>query len=279
MLSVNGREITPEQIEEEINALRPNYEHYIGDQLDENAREKQLREWARENVIERALLEHEAATDATLISGDELAKKMQEWFESHPQANATDESLRANVEMMFRMQALQQRVLGAIEEATDEELRSFYEAHKDTYKRPEMVRASHIVKNLNGPDEFGLVQREMEGVLAKLRAGEDFELLALQHSSCPHNGGDLDYFPRGQMVESFEDVVFNMKVGEISGVFQTEFGYHIAKLTDRRPEEIVPFDEVKDYVAQHMQESRKQEAMERFVDQLKTNADIQETQD
>ena len=85
---------------------------------------------------------------------------------------------------------------------------------------PETVRAAHIVRHAQGTViELHEATEAMQGVLAQIRGGTPFETLARQYSDCPDDGGDLGYFPRGAMVPEFEEVVFQLEPGEMSGVF------------------------------------------------------------
>lgn len=89
------------------------------------------------------------------------------------------------------------------------------------------VRASHI-----------LVQTEEEAndLLKKLEEGSDFAELAQEYSLCPskRDGGDLRYFGRGMMVKPFEDAAFDLEVGQVSAPVETQFGWHLIKLTDKK---------------------------------------------
>ena len=89
------------------------------------------------------------------------------------------------------------------------------------------VRASHI-----------LVQTEEEAkdLLAKIKEGADFGELAKEHSLCPskRDGGDLSFFGRGMMVKPFEDAAFELEVGQVSEPVETQFGWHLIKLTDKK---------------------------------------------
>ena len=89
------------------------------------------------------------------------------------------------------------------------------------------VRASHILVD-------GKV--EAEKLMEKIKGGASFEQLAMKHSKCPsgRNGGDLNYFGRGQMVKPFEDAAFNANKGDVVGPVQTQFGFHLIKVTDKR---------------------------------------------
>jgi parvulin-like peptidyl-prolyl isomerase len=106
---------------------------------------------------------------------------------------------------------------------------------------PGHIRASHILISYAGAPRTDAVRTKAEAeslaeeVLAKVRAGGDFEDLARRYSDCPtakaENSGDLGFFAKGTMVKPFEDAAFALKVGEVSGIVETDFGYHIIKRT------------------------------------------------
>jgi peptidyl-prolyl cis-trans isomerase C len=89
------------------------------------------------------------------------------------------------------------------------------------------VRASHILVSS---------RKEADKLLNRIKAGAKFDDLARKHSQCPsgRKGGDLGYFGRGQMVKPFEDVAFALNKGDVSTPVQTQFGYHLIKVTDKR---------------------------------------------
>ena len=116
-----------------------------------------------------------------------------------------------------------------------------------------------------------------EEVLAKVKSGEDFATLAKEYSedtASAINGGDLDFFPKGYMVEPFENAAFSMKVGEISDLVESSFGYHIIKITDKVDEQ-KSFDEVKDTIKSTLQS----ENYNNQVEKLKSNAKVQTNKD
>ena len=101
------------------------------------------------------------------------------------------------------------------------------------------VRASHILLMYAGSARSSATRSKAEAlsqindISAKLAGGADFAELAKAHSDCPSNsrGGDLGQFGRGQMVKPFEEAAFGMEVGQVSGVVETDFGYHLIKRT------------------------------------------------
>ena len=122
----------------------------------------------------------------------------------------------------------------------DEAVPTYYREHADTYNTPEKRRARHILFKVaadDSPETKGAKKTEAEKILAQIKKGGDFSQLAGQFSedTTKAKGGDLGLFTRGQMVQPFEDSAFALKKGEVSGVVETVFGYHIIKL-----EEIIP---------------------------------------
>jgi len=141
------------------------------------------------------------------------------------------------------------------------------------------VRASHIVKHVNGQTPHEEALEAIRKIKAELDAGKGFEELAAAHSDCPGGNGDLGYFPRGQMVQEFEDVVFGMDVGQVTDVFLTSFGYHIAKVNDKRPAQGVPFEDVRGDIERELAGQLQREATESYVDRLKEKASITDSAD
>jgi len=132
---------------------------------------------------------------------------------------------------------------------TESEREAYYEAHKEEFKVPERARARHILFTV-GPNATAEEKKEAETrareVLEKAKAGEDFAQLALEYSQGPTGqaGGDLGYFKRGDMVEAFDKTVFEkLKIGEISGLVETQYGFHIIKLEDRQESHYPSWDE------------------------------------
>ena len=117
------------------------------------------------------------------------------------------------------------------------DLTKAYNDNIQQYTTPEQVRASHILLKTEGKDEAA-VKTKAEEILKEAKGGADFAELAKKNSedeSNAKNGGDLDYFGRGRMVPEFDAAAFNMETGQISDLVKTQFGFHIIKLTDKKP--------------------------------------------
>jgi peptidyl-prolyl cis-trans isomerase C len=145
---------------------------------------------------------------------------------------------------------------------TDEELKKFYDANKDKFKTGDQVKASHILVK---------TEKEAKDVQAQLKSGASFEELAKKYSTdgAASKGGDLGWFSKGSMIPEFENVAFAMKDGQISDIVKTKFGYHIIKLTGKRPAGIRTFDEVKDQIKAAILPTKQQEIFQKIKDDLK----------
>lgn len=163
---------------------------------------------------------------------------------------------------------------------TDAEAKKFYDDNLDKFKRGEMVRASHILIGVDKdatPEAKKQAKEKAEAILKKLKGGADFAALAKDDSTCPSKarGGDLGFFGRGQMVPEFEKAAFALKPGEISDVVETQFGYHIIKVTDKKAPETVKFDEVKERIDQYLKQQKVQQAIQQYIEELRGKAKVE----
>ena len=163
---------------------------------------------------------------------------------------------------------------------TDAQVRDFYDKNPDKFKQDEAVRASHILFRVDESADAATKKKAMDeaqSVLKQARAGADFADLAKKHSAdgSAQQGGDLNFFTKGQMVPPFDQAAFAMKPGEISDIVTTQFGYHIIKVTDRRPPSTVPFEQVSGRIKEFLTEQQKQQKADGFIQSLKQKAKIE----
>ena len=133
---------------------------------------------------------------------------------------------------------------------SDEEVEQYYTENNLLYKTAEERRVSHIIIEFG--DDEAAAKAKAEALVAELANGADFATLAQENSDdtfTAENGGDLDFITAGMMDEAFDDAAFSLaQVGDVSDVVETEFGYHIIKLTDIKPEEVTPLAEVSEEI-------------------------------
>ncbi|MBU0908414.1 MAG: SurA N-terminal domain-containing protein [Proteobacteria bacterium] len=140
-----------------------------------------------------------------------------------------------------------------------EEIENYYKSHQEEFGQLEKRRALHIILKTTEQDKQTR-RAEIEKILAKAKAGEDFAALARQYSEdgSATQGGDLGFFGRGQMVKPFEDAAFGLQKGEISDIVETQFGFHIIKLEDIQPANITPLTGAKSSIESKL---KKQQAL------------------
>ena len=160
-----------------------------------------------------------------------------------------------------------------VEEPSDAEIGHFYKKNETEFTIPEQIHAAHIVMRPN-PANPAVAYNEMKSIRQMLLDGADFNKIADEHSSCQDQGGDLGWFAPGRMVEAFDAVAFSMNIGEISPIFITEFGYHIATVYDKKPAELKPLDEVKAEIMDRLKTDKGDDLIGAWVDKQKEEADI-----
>jgi peptidyl-prolyl cis-trans isomerase C len=118
----------------------------------------------------------------------------------------------------------------------------------------------------------------MRELREQLMDGYDFAKMAEEHRGNEQQQIDLGWFKRGEFMEEFETIAFSMREGEISPVFTTQLGFHICKLTGRRPPAPVPLEDIKDVVRSRMVEEYRDKKFNGFVDELKGTASIEDSE-
>lgn len=166
------------------------------------------------------------------------------------------------------------------QQVTDAEVKAFYDKNPQAFTQPEQLRASHILISVDAKASEGERKKAKEKITAllkQIKAGADFAKLAQENSTCPSSkqGGDLGYFRKGQMVKPFEDAAWALKPGEVSGVVETQFGYHIIKLAEKKPASKVSFNEVKTRIAESLKRQKVTEAIKGILDEAKSKAKIE----
>ncbi|RPH98185.1 MAG: hypothetical protein EHM72_13000 [Calditrichaeota bacterium] len=156
----------------------------------------------------------------------------------------------------------------------EEDVSAYYQQNEDRFVLPEQIHAAHIVMRPN-PAKPQVAYEEMKALRQRLLAGENFAALATEHSSCQDDGGDLGWFAAGKMAAGFDAVVFSMNVGEISPVFLTEFGFHIATVYDQKAKELQPLAAVRQEIVETLKTERGDDFIAAWVDEHKSKAVIQ----
>lgn len=168
--------------------------------------------------------------------------------------------VQERVKKELAVQLWQKKQLDKVK-VSNKELKSYYDKNKEEFKERESVHARHIL--VKTENEAKAIEKELKSLKGDALESKFIELAKVK-STGPSGpkGGDLGYFAEGQMVPEFNNKVFSMKVGTVSGPVKTQFGYHVIYLEDKRPAKNLAFTEVKSFIEQRLK-------MEKFKDTIK----------
>jgi peptidyl-prolyl cis-trans isomerase C len=243
-----------------------------------------------DSLINQELLYQEGKKDGLEVSDSDVNEQISKIKEGFPTPEAFEQLLKAQnltvkrfttlvKHIMTMTNTIKTKVQPLAKPVTDKDIQDYYEANKDKFSAPEQVKVRHILIKVS-PDATEQVKTDaknkIQSILQEARNGADFSELAKKDSQCPsaQQGGDLGYFTRGQMVKPFEDAAFALQPGQISDVVETEFGYHIIYLDDKKPSKQMEFDEVKDRIKEALTNEAIDKALADWLKPLKESASI-----
>ncbi|VBB42259.1 SurA N-terminal domain protein [uncultured Desulfatiglans sp.] len=285
---VNGVAITEKELDQEMSI--------VSDRLMQMGRPvgKDQMGALRKNMLEQLiaweLFYQEAQRQKLEVSDEAVAESLsgfKKQFADEKEAEAQMGKMGFSEEEMTRMtkrkmtiQALLEKEVVEKIEVTDAEAKAYYDENPQYFEKPEMVRASHIlIKVPADADEEtkAAARKKLEAVQERLKKGEDFGALAKEVSECPSaaNGGDLGPFPADKMVKPFSDAAFALEPGNVSGIVETQFGYHLIRSAEKIPPSKVSFEEVKDRIREFLKEQKVQKALGAYAAELTAKADIE----
>ncbi len=240
LAEVNTGSITTGDFDRELKNL-PDYLKAMADT-------PQGRKEMLDTMVIRELILQQASKDG-LDKGPEIEEKLQ------------DLKKRLIVESFLK------KKVEAESKVSDEDMKKFYEQNKDKFKSGEQIKASHILVK---------TEKEAKEIQTQLKSGGNFEELAKKSSvdSSAAKGGDLGWFGKGSMVPAFEKAALALKEGQVSDVVKSDFGYHIIKLTGKRPAGIRPLEEVKEQIKGAIMPTKQQEIFQKIKEDLKKTAKI-----
>lgn len=254
---IGEKKITDQEFTKFVNSFPPDRKKF----LDENL-------VSRKTIFERMV-------QVEVVS--EIARK--QGLDKEPKVRAQLD----NILKEYLAQELLKRV-GDVE-PTEEDIRQYYKAHPEEFKTPEMVRARHILLKIPKTSssaetiiERAKMKDKIESLLARLKAGEDFAKLAAENSddaASKPKGGDLGFFPKGKMAAQFEAKAFSMKIGEMSDVVETNYGFHIIRVEGRKEAGAEPLEAIKDKAKEKVKSFVKKSKTSEFMNQAYKDAGVE----
>jgi len=193
----------------------------------------------------------------------------------------TPDSLKEEIRLNLSVQKLVETDIASKIAVSEEAQKKFYDENQDQMKEPERVRVSHILVKADSEapaEDKARARAKLEAVVAQIQKGEDFAKLARENSDdtgSKAQGGELPWISSGETVPPFEKAAFALKVGELSSVVESPFGFHVIKLHERKPAGQVPFEQAKSRIGEFLTQREIQEKVRERVEQLKTKAKIE----
>jgi peptidyl-prolyl cis-trans isomerase C len=177
------------------------------------------------------------------------------------------EQIKKMSEQILVQVLIEREILDKVD-VNDEEALEYYEQNKDSFTEKEQVHLYNILLEN---------EEEAQNILDQLTAGADFSEMAIEKSTGPSaaQGGDLGYVSAGTIIPEIEEVIFALEVDELSGVVKSDFGFHILKITDKKPETIKTLEEVKEDIIQTLLPTKQKEAFDNLLEELKGKVEIE----
>ncbi|MGH9407891.1 MAG: peptidyl-prolyl cis-trans isomerase [Vicinamibacterales bacterium] len=186
------------------------------------------------------------------------------YFDGHKDAYRVPEKRK------IRYLTINEQALEEHQTVTGQQIERYYNDNIQQFSTPEEVRASHILLKTDGKNDDD-VKKQAEDILKRAKAGEDFAALAKKYSqddASAKKGGDLDFFPRGQMDPAFEKAAFALQPGQISDLVKSQFGFHIIKVTDKKAATTKSLADVRGQIEDQLKLQAAQADAQKLADQV-----------
>lgn len=292
VVRVNGEDITRGEIMEMMNMAMQQFKgRGIPDEQLQQL-QGQLYDQIKNDLITKKLIESAIKQAGIEVDPAEVEETLTQIRESIPEGQTLEgileqrgqdiESFKKGLSEELASKELIELQTAQITDATEEDAKEFYDSNSEQFVQPEQVSASHILIQIadDDTDEIKAGKKaKLEEIRNNIIAGTvTFEDAAMENSDCPSSakGGALGTFGKGRMVPEFEAAAFAQEVGEVGSIIETQFGYHLIKVTDHQEEGTIKFDDVKDQVIEYLTNQKKQEAVSSYIEGLRNSATIEE---
>lgn len=285
--TVNGTVITRGEYDAEMS--RYERQMAMSGKAPDPSETSEMKKRVLEGLVDRELLKQESKKQGVSVDEAEVNQQVavlrqkfssdKEFTDTLSKMNLSEASLKTQLRQDLIIRKLIDQQVAAKVTITPEEAKAFYSSHPELFKASESVRASHILIKVDaqaGADEKAKARERIKAIQERAKKGEDFAALAKVFRMpqwCQR--GDLEYFQRGQMVGPFEEAAFSLKPGTMSDIVETQFGYHLIKVTDRKEASTVSYEEIKGKLDDYLKQQKVNEQLAQYLGQLKAGAKIE----
>jgi peptidyl-prolyl cis-trans isomerase C len=284
---VNGSVITKAEFDSEMS--RVNGRLQAAGQTPSTSQREEIRKEVLKTLIDRELLLQESAKKKITVNDPSVAEQIESLKKRFPDDGKykewllnmgfSEEELKSRIREEMAMKRLIDTEVVEKITVSEKEAKEYYDNNPDSFSQAESVRASHILITYGEKADASskeAARKKIEEIEGRLKKGEDFSALAKEFSKCPSSekGGDLGYFERGQMVAPFEDAAFALEPGTVSGIVETQFGYHLIKTVDKKAASIIPFSDIGEKLQQYLKNEKVKKETPIYISNLKAKADV-----
>lgn len=238
--------------------------------------EKELRSGLMDNLVRDALMEQEAGKAGIKITPEMEEEEVQSMLKGNSPARLqtvlqeqglTYDEWKASVKQNLLVERLLKQKISPMVQLADAEMKEYYEAHTDEFRRDTQAHVFHIL---------GTSFIEADRARMELAAGKKFEEVAKSASKSPEaaNGGDLGFIGKGQMPKELDEVIFRLKANEVSKVIESPYGFHVLKVTEFSKPRLLAYDEVKDGIHKRLFQEKLERKFEEWFQDIKKTARI-----
>ena len=294
-VTVNGVDIAESDIEAQIKPQLEKMAAQLPPAFVEQYK-KQLRQQVAEKMIVEQLLDEKVKAVGIVVTEEEVINQIKKMASAQkPPLSLEDfkvlieaygksfDEVKQRTQRGLGYQKLMEAQWADRIKVTEDDAKKYYSENTKEFKIPEQVRASHILiksaptdPNTDPNEAKAKARAKTEGLLKQIKGGADFAELARANSDCPSSkqGGDLNFFSSGQMVPAFEKAAFELKVGQVSDIVETRFGYHIIKVTDHKDPNNITFEQAKGDIENVLTQKKQGELAREYIELLKAEANI-----
>ncbi len=280
MLRVNGELVDQELVEETFHRVKTAEEQRV--QVSCCERDPEFYEQAEQEVADSILIAQEAEKRFEEIPEEEVTPKLKEMIDVYREHGASWDMLDAQRDMMrheisasLRMDKLIVDLLGDDNVVSEEEVRAFYDENRKEYQTPAEARSLHLMKTLNEETTSDEVFSELCVVREEILEGGDFEEIAKRETEKSTGELDLGWISLDRPTNPFEATLFSMRDGEVSPVIVYEHAMHLVKVVELKPEQVVPFEEVKEELENRALARKRRDALQSLAVELRKDAVIE----
>ena len=285
--SVNGKAISKIQYERRLSVFKKRAARKGQELKDKDLTTTENR--ILEDLIDAEVLYQQSQKEGIKVNDQTIDKQIDRIKKRFPDETAykkaiermyiSEKEFRAEIQRGLAIKQLLDTNVREKITATEEESKKYYNDNQNLFKQTEEVKISQIlIKVPPNADESkkNQARKKIETIQRKIQQGEDFGTLAKAYSDglAAKSKGSLGYIERGYMKKPLEDAAFSLNVGEVSGILETQSGYYLIKVTDKKPARIIPYKEVLPMIEKQLKKEKEKTEIHAYIENLKKSATI-----